>query len=184
MADQVPVPAGLVNRILDLAASTGQSTTALKRRFPRAEVWGIDAAAPMLRYAHKRAAEIGVEVHFAQRLAENTGFPDGSFDLIYAFLLFHELPLEVGAAVTREAFRLLRPGGIFAVLDNKTQSSPSPLTRYNGEFYRRSNGEPYSAAFNSSDFLAVLRSAGFRRVEDLPLPDALYLPYSMRIGEK
>ena len=81
---------GKVRRILDIGCGTGNSTTPLKMRFPDAEVWGIDVGAPMVRYAHYRAAKMGLDVNFRHGLAEATGFPDGHFDLVTDHLLFHE----------------------------------------------------------------------------------------------
>ena len=65
-------------------------------RFPDAEVWGVDVGGPMVRYAHMKAADMGVAVNFAQRLAENTGFPANHFDLVVSNLVFHEVS-EQGA---------------------------------------------------------------------------------------
>ena len=115
-ANEIPKD-GKVERILDIGCSIGQSAVALKERFPDAEVWGIDVGAPMVRFAHKRAVDLGQEVHFAQRLAEDTKFPDGHFDVVNAFILFHEVPLEAQAEILKEVFRVLRPGGIFNVFD-------------------------------------------------------------------
>jgi SAM-dependent methyltransferase len=165
---EVPVPAdGQVNRILDLACSIGQTSTAFKERFPNAEVWGIDAGAPMVRYAHKRAVEMGLDVHFAQRMAEHTGFPDNSFDIVYAFILFHELPLGVAEDVVREAHRVLRPGGVFGVLDFTTYNGKQApaLAIHNRKMDELFNAEPYSSDFILSDFAGMLRRH-FAQVDD------------------
>ncbi|GIW07575.1 MAG: hypothetical protein KatS3mg060_2380 [Dehalococcoidia bacterium] len=167
MIDSIPLPAdGQVRRVLDIACSVGQATTALKKRFPEAEVWGIDAGAPMVRYAHKRAVEMGLEIHFRQALAEQTGFPDGAFDLAHSFLLFHEVPLAVGEQIARELCRVLRPGGVFAIHDLPTREPNvrAPLRDYLTYFNRDDNGEPYIVDFTFSDFTATLRRAGFSDV--------------------
>ncbi|HPF27694.1 MAG TPA: class I SAM-dependent methyltransferase, partial [Steroidobacteraceae bacterium] len=57
---------GKAARILDLGCSAGATTTALKQTHPGAEVTGIDIAAPMVRYAHLRAVEQNIDVHFKQ----------------------------------------------------------------------------------------------------------------------
>src|SRR5690606_1141847 len=76
--------------ILDMGCSVGHSTLPYVERYPGAEVHGIDVAAPMLRYAHARAASLGKSVHFSQRDAEQTGLPDQSFDLVVSHILLHE----------------------------------------------------------------------------------------------
>ncbi|MFN8533081.1 MAG: class I SAM-dependent methyltransferase [Dehalococcoidia bacterium] len=161
---KLPVPVdGQVRRILDIGCSAGQSATALKQRFPQAEVWAIDVGIPMLRYAHKRAVDLGVEVHFKQALAEQTGFPDGSFDLVHAFILFHELPQDIAVRVVAEAARVLRPGGLFLVTDFQTRHSPRGdgrgggiLGEVMGSVDQRHNEEPYRWDFTHSDFEGLL----------------------------
>lgn len=160
---RVPTPAdGKVGRILDLACSVGQSTTAFKRRFPQAEVIGIDYSVPMLRVAHRRAAMQGDDVTFAQRLVERCGYPDSHFDLTFAFIVFHELPLRVIRETIAEAARVTRRGGLFAVYDFLGTSTKSPFQRYHRWFDARHNGEPYSQDFCDCDFTALLREHGFR----------------------
>ncbi len=159
----VPAPAdGKVARILDLACSIGQSTTAFKRRYPQAEVTGIDYSAPMLRVAHRRAAMLGDDVTFAQRLIEETRFPDAHFDITFAFIVFHELPQRITRETVREAARVTRPGGLFAVYDFNETKSMSPFQLYHRDFDAAHNGEPYSQEFCDSDFDAILAEHGFR----------------------
>jgi SAM-dependent methyltransferase len=160
---RVPAPAdGKVERILDLACSIGQSSTAFKRRFPQASVTGVDYSAPMLRVAHRRAAMLGDEVTFAQRLVEQTGFAEAQFDITFAFIVFHELPLRIIRETVREAARVTRPGGIFAVYDFTGTRDKSPFQRYHRWFDARHNGEPYSQDFCDCDLDAILAENGFR----------------------
>ena len=90
---------------------------AWKKRCPAAEVWGIDLSGPMVRYAHKLAVDSGIDVNYSQMAAENLKFPDNHFDVVYVYILFHEVPVGVGRQIVREAFRVLRPGGIFTMYD-------------------------------------------------------------------
>ena len=158
----VPKPAdGRVQRVLDLACSVGQSTTAFKARYPGAEVIGIDYSAPMLRTAHRRAVMLGSDVTFAQRLVERTGYPDAHFDITFAFIVFHELPLRVIHETVREAARVTRPGGIFAIYDFTETASKSPFQLYHRWFDARHNGEPYSQDFCDCDLDSILAGHGF-----------------------
>lgn len=163
LVGKVPAPAdGKVSRVLDLACSIGQSATAFKRRYPQAEVIGIDHSAPMLRTAHRRAAMLGDDVTFSQRLVEDTRYPDAHFDITFAFILFHELPQRITQATVREAARVTRPGGLFAVYDFSPSSGMSPFQIYHRDFDAAHNGEPYSQAFCDCDFDAILARNGFR----------------------
>jgi ubiquinone/menaquinone biosynthesis C-methylase UbiE len=171
---------GDVGRVLDLGCSIGQSATALKSRFPAARVEAIDVSAAMLTYAHWRASRIGARVTFRQRRAESTGFDANSFDVVYAFLLFHELPTEVRSAVVEEAHRLLRPGGVMVIVDNATgEASMTPFRRYTSDFSRRFNGEAYTYDFDTGDFAALLRASSFGHVEELVFAADVQLPFAM-----
>ncbi|MFN8534641.1 MAG: class I SAM-dependent methyltransferase [Dehalococcoidia bacterium] len=179
----LPDPAdGQVRRVLDLACSAGQFATAWKEKYPQAEVWAVDAGAPMVRYAHKRAVDMGLEVHFAQRMAEDTGFPDGYFDIINAFILFHEIPTPIAERVVSEAARMLRPGGIFCVEDfgNRKLGEVPVMSEYSGFIDSTYNGEPYVPDFVHSDFPGLLRRH-FREV-NLNYSDKSWIP--IRVATK
>ncbi len=159
---KAPAPAdGRVSRVLDLACSIGQSTTAFKRRFPEAEIWGIDYSAPMLRAAHRRAVMLDTDVNFAQRLIESTQFPAAHFDMSFAFIVFHELPLRIIRETVRETARVTRPGGVFTVFDFIGSEVHSPFQRYHRYFDARHNGEPYSQDFCDCRFGDILDEYGF-----------------------
>jgi SAM-dependent methyltransferase len=166
IVNSVPTPAdGVVNRIVELACSVGQSTVAFKQRFPDAEVWGTDIAAPVLRYARARARRLGVDVHFARQPAEALEFEDGSVDLVFASLLFHEVPVEVGQEVVRQVARVLRPGGLLVVSDlNPGALEVDAWGEYDRWWDTFHNCEPYEYDFLQSDFSSTLRQS-FTSVE-------------------
>jgi SAM-dependent methyltransferase len=155
---------GRVARVVDLGCGIGQLTIALKEQFPDADVTGIDVAGPMLRYAHKRAVDLKSDVHFVQRLAEETGIDSGSVDLVTAYILFHEVPVAIAQKICAEAFRILRPGGVFDVTDFATgpqRTAEPPFATYRSWADHQFNGERWREEFVNCDFLAILRDAGF-----------------------
>lgn len=164
IAKNVGMPSGgKVDTIVDMGCGIGRLTVALKQQFPNAEVWGLDVGGPLVRYAHKRAIDLGVDVHFAQRLAEDSKFADGSVDLVAAYILFHEVEPEAGRAICAEAFRILRPGGVFDVTDFHTKrgASKDPYMRYFRWIDHVYNAERWSHDFVQSDFFETLESVGF-----------------------
>ena len=164
-------PDGQVKRILDLGCATGRLTFAMKERFPDAQVWGIDVGGPMVRYAHMRAVDLGLDCHFAQRLAEDTKFPDGHFDLVVSYIMFHEMPQEITQQVIRETYRILRPGGAFFPVDFKTgkqEPKASPQRSFALWWDHRWNNEPWRYEFTSRDFGDSIAAVGFKVDEDFP----------------
>ena len=167
-AGRLPVPQdGKVMRILDMGCGAGQMTVALKERFPDAEVWGIDVGGPMVRYAHMRARDIGVGVNFAQRLAEDTKFPDGYFDIVTSYIIHHELPAEMTRKVIAEALRVTRPGGVYYPLDFKSGGDKSPPRGMYARWWdHRWNNEVWSLEYHAMDFTAEIAKGGFKMVDN------------------
>ncbi len=174
MSGAIPLPEdGRVERILDQGCSCGQLSVAIKQRFPGAEVWGIDIGGPMVRYAHMRAVDLDVDVNFAQRLAEDSKFPDNHFDIVTNNIMFHEVAMEAFPKVMAETFRVLRPGGVFYPMDFFT-GNPAPTnvySKYRQWWDSRWNGEPWRLAYAELDFDGfnqMMRDAGFEVNEDGP----------------
>ncbi len=155
---------GKVRRILDQGTSIGQFATSMKSRFPDAEVWGIDIGGPMVRYAHMKAVDMGVEVNFAQRLCEETGFPDNHFDIVTSNLLFHEVTKEAAGEIIRETYRVLRPGGVFSPTDanDPLQTAHAKFTFW---YNYRWNHEDWYLDWMQVDFTGEMEKAGFKVVE-------------------
>ncbi|MCG8442745.1 MAG: class I SAM-dependent methyltransferase [Caulobacterales bacterium] len=149
-------------RVLDIGCGTGEQTVGLKRAFPDAEVHGLDAAAPLVTFAHAWAESCGVAIAFHQRNAQDTGFADGSFDLIVSHILFHETSPAVLPQVLAEARRLLAPGGVFLNLDVPYQPGVTPLiNQVTNNWQVRHNGEPFWTGFANTDLKSKLCEAGF-----------------------
>jgi len=108
---------GTPRRILDLGCGTGSTTLMLQQAFPQAQVVGLDLSPYMLVMADYKATTAGLNIQWRHGNAAETGFPDASFDLVTASLLFHEIPPAATQSILREAFRLLTPGGEVLILD-------------------------------------------------------------------
>jgi len=152
---------GNVKRILDIGTSIGQFATSMKRKYPKAEVWGLDIGAPMVRYAHMKALDLGVDVNFAQRLAEDTKFPDNHFDIVTSNLLFHEVTEQASRDIIHEMGRVVRPGGVFSAVDQNDpiETAHNKFTRW---YNYRWNHEDWYLEWQQVDFPGEMRKAGFK----------------------
>ena len=148
-------------KILDLGCSVGHSTLPYADGYPDAEVWAIDLSAPMLRYAHARAQALGKPVHFAQRNAERTQFPDASFDLVVSHILLHEIPVCAIRNVLRESYRLLAPGGIVIHAEALLYKHLDVFREFLYDWQTANNNEPFWSGMRDLDLRQELIDAGF-----------------------
>jgi ubiquinone/menaquinone biosynthesis C-methylase UbiE len=150
-----------------MGCGVGQFTAALKERFPDAEVWGIDVGGPMVRYAHLRAARLGIGANFAQKLAEDTGFPDGHFDIVTSYIMHHELPADMTRKVIEEARRVTRPGGVYYPVDFNSGGDKSPArAMYQRWWDHRWNNEVWSLEYHTMNFTDEIAKRGFTQVKN------------------
>ena len=101
-------------RVLDLCCGTGDLLFALESEC-HAAVLGCDFSHPMLVLARQKAARRGVRAHFLEADALRLPLPDASLDLITTAFGFRNLAnYRLGLA---EIARVLRPGGVVAILE-------------------------------------------------------------------
>jgi ubiquinone/menaquinone biosynthesis C-methylase UbiE len=150
---------GTPRRILDLGCGTGSTTLMLKQAFPQAQVTGLDLSPYMLVMADHKANKAGLDLQWRHGNAEETGFPDASFDVVTASLLFHETPPTVSKSILQECFRLLTPGGAVLILDGnqKTIRQVDWLT----EVFE----EPYIKDYAAGSVDAWMGAVGFEAVQ-------------------
>ena len=155
---ETAVPQRAYRRIVDLGCGFGKSTWPLKRRFPDAEVIGVDLAGPCIQLAARRAGEQGLAIRFRQAAADATGLEAGSVDLVASTMLIHEVPLEVLQATFAEAARLLAPGGLLRFLDfQRTGDAFRDLAMLE---HGARNNEPFMPPMLLADVAAMARAAG------------------------
>jgi len=96
-------------RILDAGCGTGEIASRLARRWPGAEVLGMDVLEGSLRLARERHADLAPLLRFEQRSVYALDLPDGSFDLTVCRHVIQSIPHP--GQVLAELVRVTRPGG-------------------------------------------------------------------------
>lgn len=110
--------------LLDIGCGSGALTIRCAKAFPQARLTGIDYWSAEWSYAkeqcERNAAVEGVfdRVTFQKGDAAHLAFPDGAFDAVVSNFVFHEVrPEKDKRKVVREALRVLKKGGAFALQD-------------------------------------------------------------------
>lgn len=151
-------------RILDVACGTGRFLDQLHTTLPHARLTGVDLSSPYLKFARDRLAHVP-DLSLVAANAEAMPLADVSFDAVTSVFLFHELPSDARRNVLAECLRVLRPGGLLAILDS-TQLDDSPeLAFFLGNFPRLYH-EPYYKGYSQLPLPDLVRDAGFELLSD------------------
>ncbi|WP_461343890.1 class I SAM-dependent methyltransferase [Brevundimonas sp. GN22] len=155
-------------RILDLACSSGGATVGYSAAFPEAEVYGVDVAPGLLRYAHLRAEAMGLKAHFRQMDAGALDFEDDSFDLVISHNMMHEVSREALGRIFSEARRVVKPGGIVVHQDVPVKGADfTPFEKFIFSWQTKNNDEPFWDDFTEAHVPSVMLEAGFSQDEVL-----------------
>jgi SAM-dependent methyltransferase len=148
--------------VLDLGSGGGIDVLLSARRVgPTGKAIGLDMTDEMLALARRNAAEAGVaNVEFVKGEIEALPLPDASVDVIISNCVVNLSPDK--DAVLREAYRVLRPGGRFAISDVVTQGEPLPVAL---QADMASWTGCIAGALEEGDYRAKLAAAGFGEIE-------------------
>jgi ubiquinone/menaquinone biosynthesis C-methylase UbiE len=96
--------------------------------------------------------------------AESTPVDANSQDMASLCLVAHESPKWVSESIFKEAYRILKPGGIFTMLDLDKENLGNVLKNpFVTAIYKHT--EPYMSEFLKLDPMVDLKKAGFDVVE-------------------
>ena len=143
--------------VLDLGSGGGLDVLLSARRIgPTGRAYGLDMTPEMLDLARRNQAEAGVEnAEFLAGTIEDIPLPDASVDMIISNCVIN-LAADKDAVLT-EAFRVLAPGGRFAVSDIVVlRPLPEPARRA----MRLWTG-CVAGALLDTEYVAKLTTAGF-----------------------
>jgi ubiquinone/menaquinone biosynthesis C-methylase UbiE len=147
--------------VLDLGSGAGADVLISARRVgPTGKAIGLDMTDEMLELARANAADAGVaNVEFLKGYLEEMPLGDESVDVVISNCVINlsgDKP-----AVIREAVRVLRPGGRFAVSDVIADEDMDERTRADMAAWTGC----VAGALTESEFRGVLEAAGFEEIE-------------------
>jgi ubiquinone/menaquinone biosynthesis C-methylase UbiE len=145
--------------IVDLACGAGAFLREMTTAFPRARLIGLDLSPA---YAPEAAAATGAPV--VQANVERTPFADASLDAASCVYLFHELPPKLRPAIAAEIARILKPGGLFVLVDSVQPADQPELARLL-EAFPAIFHEPYYDSWRVLDVPALFAAQGLRLVD-------------------
>ncbi len=150
--------------VLDLGSGGGIDVLLSARRVgPTGKAYGLDMTDEMLTLARENQRKAGLEnVEFLKGEIEHIPLPDNSVDVVISNCVIN-LSLDKDR-VFAEAFRVLRPGGRFAVSDVVVRGTVPPEIRRNMELWVGC----VAGALEESDYRSKLARAGFEGIDIEP----------------
>jgi SAM-dependent methyltransferase len=175
-------------RVLDVA--TGAGHTALSFAPHVAHVVATDITDEMLAEAAKLAAKRGLKnVETAHADAAALPFPDRSFDLVTCRLAAHHFPAP--AAFVTDSWRVLKPGGRFALVDNispdasilpgvSREEAARTAADYNA--YEKLRDPSHCRCLSLPEWSALLQGIGFVDIHGERMDqDIAFAPWTQRM---
>ena len=147
--------------VLDLGSGGGIDVLlSAKRVGPSGMAFGLDMTQEMLALAEDNKRKSGLRnVFFLRGEIENIPLPDNTVDVIISNCVIN-LSADKDR-VLKEAFRVLKPGGRFAVSDVVVRGEVPPAMRRNMELWVGC----VAGALSDADYLAKLQAAGFEQAD-------------------
>jgi arsenite methyltransferase len=147
--------------VLDLGSGGGIDVLLSARRVgPTGKAYGLDMTDEMLALANQNKHKSGIEnVEFLKGEMENIPLPDNSVNVVISNCVIN-LSADKDR-VFREAFRVLKPGGRFAVSDVVTRGEILPEIRKSVLLWVGC----VAGALEEDDYRSKLVSAGFEQIE-------------------
>jgi arsenite methyltransferase len=150
--------------VLDLGSGGGIDVLLSARRVgPAGKAYGLDMTDEMLGLARENQRKAGVQnVEFLRGEIENIPLPENAVDVVISNCVIN-LSADKNR-VLQEAFRVLRPGGRFAVSDVVVRGPVPAEIRKNVELWIGC----IAGAMDESEYRAKLTAAGFEAIEIEP----------------
>jgi len=150
--------------VLDLGSGGGVDVLlSAKRVGPSVKAYGLDMTDEMLALANENKRKAGAEnVEFLKGEIEHIPLPDNSVDVIISNCVIN-LSADKDR-VLREAFRVLKPGGRFAVSDVVTRGEITPEIRQSVLLWVGC----VAGALGDDEYRSKLSAAGFGQIDIEP----------------
>lgn len=147
-------------RVLDLGCGTGTLVVLLKRKYPAAEIVGVDPDPKALKRAQKKVRRAGVAVQLDEGFADELPYEAATFDRVLSSFMLHHLEEHEREKTLREVLRVLKPAGTFHLLDFAGGEDKAP-----GRLGRLVNSHARLEDNSQQRILQLMRRSGFLDAE-------------------
>ncbi len=152
-------------KVLELGCGAGDVTLLFAEK--GYQVSGIDIAPTAIEWAKEKTLKTNIKAEFVDGDVRNLGrWEDGTFDIVIDGHCLHCIIGDDRAVVLKEAYRVLRPGGLFYVSSMcGDPKEPEVLKNYDSESRCMVHGNVAARYFGRpEDIIKEIEKAGFKIV--------------------
>lgn len=156
-----------ISNILDVGCSVGISTEFLYKTFRDAKnITGLDLSPFFIAMAKLRSEKFKFPINYYHKNGEDmVVIDDNSQELVVCNFIMHELPEEATINIINEVYRILKPGGVIAIVDLTPRAINDNLLVNKFRKWAFEVTEPHIYGYYNRNLLQILSDSRFHKVE-------------------
>ena len=156
-----------IENIVDVGCSVGISTEFLYKTFRTSNsIVGVDLSPFFISMAKLRSEKFDFPIFYTHTNAENMKtFYDDSQELVVCNFIMHELPEEATNNIINEIYRILKPGGVIAIVDLSPRILKDNFLISNFRKWAFEVTEPHIYGYYKRDLSDILNKNEFANVD-------------------
>lgn len=151
-------------RFFEAGCGNGVSTYPMAKRFKRVQITASDLSKDYISYAREYNTDLKNVQWVKSDCTHLENIEDGLFDAWYSVFMFHELPREERVKALKEAYRILKPGGIITIVDS-IQKKDKPDLDFLLDHFPQNFHEPFYKNYTMHPLEDLLSEVGFEKIE-------------------
>jgi ubiquinone/menaquinone biosynthesis C-methylase UbiE len=154
-----------IEKIVDFGCSIGISTEYLFLSYPTKQIIGIDLSPYFIAVASYRNNKLQFGINYLHENIENTKLDNNLCDMVTCMFVLHEVPKDISIKIIQEAHRILKPNGVFVLVDLDQEKLKKSVSTNNFRLWAFETTEPHIQEYYNNDLNELLCNNGFGNIE-------------------
>lgn len=170
------------NNILDIGCGTATLAILIKKKYPNAQVIGLDGDSNILSIANKKIRVQNLNIQTINALSAYTPFNSNLFDIVTCTLMLHHLTDDEKIKTLSEAYRILKPNGEINIAD--FGKAANIIMRFMYFIVQILDGFKNTQSNVQGKIPDFMKQAGFKAIKETHKINTVAGTIALYIGEK